>query len=165
MTAMVIDGKWPATDTPELKKARGAFFTPQDVSDFLATWAIRSTEDRILEPSAGEAAFLLSATRRLTALGAVLNSVSLDGVEIHAASAARARSLVGLVGAKANIVVGDFLSLPTKPVFDAVVGNPPYIRYQDFAGDDRRAAQKAALAQGVRLTKLASSWAGGQLRR
>jgi len=159
MMTMVMEAEWLASDTPEHKKARGAFFTPEDVSNFLSTWAIRSKVDRVLEPSAGEAAFLLSATRRLTALGAALNSVSLDGVEIHAASAARARSLVGQVGAKANIVVGDFLRLPTTPVFDAVVGNPPYIRYQDFTGDDRRAAQKAALAQGVRLTKLASSWA------
>ena len=142
MMTMVMEAEWLASDTPEHKKARGAFFTPEDVSNFLSTWAIRSKVDRVLEPSAGEAAFLLSATRRLTALGAVLNSVSLDGVEIHAASAARARSLVGQGGAKANIVVGDFLRLPATPVFDAVVGNPPYIRYQDFTGDDRRAAAR-----------------------
>jgi adenine-specific DNA-methyltransferase len=159
MTTMVIDPEWPAVDTQELKKARGAFFTPPDVSDFLASWAVRSAEDRVLEPSAGEAAFLLSAIRRLSSLGASLDSVCLDGAEIHEISAIRARSLVAQTGARANIVASDFLCLPATPIFDAVIGNPPYIRYQDFAGEARRAAQQAALAQGVRLTRLASSWA------
>jgi adenine-specific DNA-methyltransferase len=42
---------------------------------------------------------------------------------------------------------------------DAVVGNPPFIRYQQHAGNDRRLSAAAALAQGVRLSGLASSWA------
>jgi L-serine dehydratase len=42
---------------------------------------------------------------------------------------------------------------------DAVVGNPPFIRYQDHRGDARKRSAAAALAQGVRLSGLASSWA------
>lgn len=53
------------TDTPELRKSRGAFFTPGGITDHLADWGITSAEDRVLEPSAGEAAFLSSAVRRL----------------------------------------------------------------------------------------------------
>ena len=55
-------------DTSALRKARGAFFTPADITEFIAAWAVRSPDDRVLEPSAGDAAFLLSAHRRLTAL-------------------------------------------------------------------------------------------------
>jgi adenine-specific DNA-methyltransferase len=40
-----------------------------------------------------------------------------------------------------------------------VVGNPPYIRYQEFNGAARLKALKAASAQDVSLTNLASSWA------
>jgi len=43
--------------------------------------------------------------------------------------------------------------------FDAVVGNPPYIRYQTFAGDARAAANTAAADAGVNLSHQASSWA------
>src|SRR6185312_10193847 len=45
------------------------------------------------------------------------------------------------------------------PAFDAVIGNPPYIRYQQFIGEARAKGLRAALAQGVPLTGLASSWA------
>jgi hypothetical protein len=40
-----------------------------------------------------------------------------------------------------------------------VIGNPPYVRYQSFTGEARARALRAALAAGVRLTGLASSWA------
>ena len=45
------------------------------------------------------------------------------------------------------------------PLFDLVIGNPPFIRYQTFTGDDRLKAIAAALRQGIRLNKLASAWA------
>jgi hypothetical protein len=56
-----------ATDTPALRKARGAFFTPPELTGFLAGWAIRSADDA----ACGDAAFLLPAARRLSALATV----------------------------------------------------------------------------------------------
>src|SRR5207245_11524614 len=63
-------------------------------------------------------------------------------------------------------VTSDFFPLPSptdlfgslRP-FDAVVGNPPFVRYQDHSGEARRVSAQAALRQGVRLSGLASSWA------
>lgn len=37
-----------------------------------------------------------------------------------------------------------------------MIGNPPYIRFQGFTGDARASGLAAALAQGVRLSKLSS---------
>jgi hypothetical protein len=45
------------------------------------------------------------------------------------------------------------------PTFDAVIGNPPFVRYQHHTGATRKASAAAALRQGVRLSGLASSWA------
>jgi len=45
------------------------------------------------------------------------------------------------------------------PYVDAVIGNPPFVRYQNHAGLQRKRAQLAAMEQGVRLSGLASSWA------
>ncbi|MCK4374886.1 MAG: SAM-dependent DNA methyltransferase [Candidatus Brocadiae bacterium] len=42
---------------------------------------------------------------------------------------------------------------------DAVVGNPPFIRYQRFSGEQRRLALGRASSQGVELSALCSSWA------
>lgn len=146
-------------DTPELRKARGAFFTPPEVAAYLASWAIRARHDRVLEPAAGEAAFLTAADRRLRDLGG--DGSTLDGVELHEVSADRARSLLDGAG---RVLVGDFFDVDLAGPYDAVVGNPPYIRYQAFAGRARTAAQEAALSHGVRLTGLSSSWAAFVVR-
>lgn len=144
-------------DPAEARKARGAFFTPAGVTQHLADWALRSETDKVLEPSAGEAAFLEAAVRRLRALGA--EDPHVYGVELHAWSARVGRDSVAAAGGRATIRVGDFFLTEAKPVYDAVIGNPPFVRYQDFAGESRDRARFAALQQGVALTGLASSWA------
>ncbi len=145
-------------DSPTARKARGAFFTPPELCDYIAQWAIRSGLDRVLEPSCGEAAFLIAAAHRLDAMRAPKGG-QLVGAELHDESAAQARTLVDATGRSAEIRVGDFFDVPSARTFDAVIGNPPYVRYQDFSGDSRLRARAAALAAGVSLTGLASSWA------
>jgi adenine-specific DNA-methyltransferase len=144
-------------DTPQLRKARGAFFTPAQLARYAVDWAVRDAADAVLEPSCGEAAFLTAAAARLSALGAP--TATLHGVEVHAASAREARRLVRATGHPARIEVADFFTLEPRPAYDAVVGNPPYVRYQDFAGEARARGREAALRAGVNLTRLASSWA------
>lgn len=149
------------TDPAGQRKARGAFFTPAAITEYLAGWAIRSAGDRVFEPSCGEAGFLLAAGARLRALGAPAGRLAaqLQGVEIHAASARQAARLLAGQGMGAGIEVGDFFARAPAAEFDAVIGNPPYVRYQNFSGEKRARAQLAALAAGVRLTGLSSSWA------
>jgi hypothetical protein len=165
------------------RKARGAFFTPPALCGYLARWAVRDGADRVLEPSCGEAAFLLALAEQLAERGGGRPAERgrdplagagpgaerggrrgqgggrLDGVELHAASAAQARAVLSAAGHAARIRVADFLELEPEPVYDAVVGNPPYVRYQDFSGEARTRGRQAALRAGVRLTNLASSWA------
>jgi len=149
-------------DTAELRKARGAFFTPPELADFLVRWAVRTPRDRVLEPSCGEAAFLAPAATHLAELGAPPKQ-RLFGVDIHAPSAREASRLVAERGAQASIDVADFFDVapPRSEAarFDAVIGNPPYVRYQQFQGDGRAKALRAAAECGVKLTRLASSWA------
>lgn len=146
-------------DTSALRKARGAFFTPDALCDYIAEWAIRSPDDSILEPSCGEAAFLVAAARRLDQLGARPGEEQLHGVELHAASSRTAQELVSATGRRPRITTADFFDVHPDRRHAAVIGNPPYVRYQDFAGDNRTRARAAALAAGVPLTGLASSWA------
>lgn len=147
-------------DTPALRKERGAFFTPDQITSYLASWAIRSPDDRVLEPSAGDAAFLIAAVHRIRELSKNPNACpAVDGVEIHAHSARIAKQRVKEIGGEAKIRRSDFFELTPKPIYDSVIGNPPYIRYQDFSGETRARAREAALRAGVSLTGLASSWA------
>jgi len=146
-----------------LRKARGAFFTPIEITRFVARWAIRKADETVLEPSCGEAAFLVAAGNRLQELGASPNdlNVNVNGIDIHEESVDLARTVLATAGVNARVWAGDFFGLQSHdaPKFDAVIGNPPYIRYQQFGGDARGRALEAALRQGVRLNRLASSWA------
>ncbi len=151
-----------ASDTATLRKARGAFFTPPSIAKFITSWAVRGVGDRILEPSAGDAAFLVPGVTRLRALGAeagIDHRPTVHGVEIHASSAAEGSRRVEEAGGRANLVVQDFFDFESSERFDAVVGNPPYIRYQDFSGEARVKSRAAAARAGVDINGLASSWA------
>jgi len=148
------------SDTAALRKERGAFFTPDEITHFMSEWAIRSPEDIVLEPAAGDAAFLVAAVQRLKKLSTATDAQPLvTGVEIHQHSAKIAVQRVSTAGGRANILHSDFFAVEAQPIYDTVIGNPPYIRYQDFSGDARTRSREAALRAGVALTGLASSWA------
>ena len=148
-------------DSAPSRKERGAFFTPPQVADFLADFAVKRKEDRVLEPAAGEAVFISAVASRLSGLGASGTDIraQVEGYELHGASAAAARERLGNQGIDVGIHIGDFFEMPPRAQFDAVVGNPPYIRYQSFTGRQRAIAREDALRAGVRLGALASSWA------
>lgn len=149
--AMLQDVAMLLGDSAALRKGRGAFFTPEDVAAYIAAWAAESRDDAILEPSCGEAVFLHAVGPAHT--GRVV------GVELHEDSAREAERTLQAAGIDAHIHTGDFFAHEPDGSFDAVIGNPPYVRYQDFSGESRARARRAALRGGVSLTGLASSWA------
>lgn len=138
-------------DTADLRKARGAFFTPPAVARFITEWAVRAETDDIIEPSCGEAVFLHQLDK--SHVGRVV------GVELHPASAREAQRTLRREGIPADVHAGDFFSSEEFGQFDAAVGNPPYVRYQGWTGAARSVSRQAALRAGVNLTNLASSWA------
>lgn len=149
------------SDSQRQRKQRGAFFTPPELSRHLVAWAVRTPSDKVLEPSCGEASFLIPAGERLQELagGRPVHGDQLRGIELHEPSAARARELLAGAGLQGSVIAGDFFEFEAPGSYDAVVGNPPYVRYQSFTGEARVRASERALRHGVRLTRLASSWA------
>lgn len=142
------------------RKSRGAFFTPPTLTRFLTNWAVRSPDDKVLEPSCGDAAFLVEIAHRLRALGCKKPlAQSITGVELHQQSANGAAQRLSNCGFDAEIKAADFFDLDGDATFDAVVGNPPYVRFHGFSGEDRIKAMRRAIQAGVRLSALASSWA------
>ena len=143
-----------------LAKPAAPFYTPQAIATFLSQWAIRRSTDAVFEPSCGEAAFLTAAATRLQALGAnTIPPDQLQGTDIDPASVGTAAEVLRNLGVTGQLSVGDFFDVVPERGFEAVIGNPPYVRYQAFAGAARAKGMAAALAQGVRLTGLTSSWA------
>lgn len=144
-------------ETRASRKARGGIYTPPPVAAWLAEWAIRSQGDRVLEPSCGDGVFLAAAADRFAALGSANVHGRLVGVERDSAEAAKARAAVPA----AHVRTKSFFDLAPADLgrFDAVIGNPPYIRSHGFTGDERARALARAADAGVRLSNLASSWA------
>lgn len=148
-----------AFDTASSRKARGAFFTPPPIAKFIVDWAIRDEHDRVLEPSTGDAEFLIPAVSRLRQLSDSAQCPEVFGVEIHEHSARVGAARVDAAGGLSRIVTADFFDYSTDLRFDAVIGNPPFVRFQDFSAESRAKAREAALRSGVSLSRLASSWA------
>src|SRR2546428_3940076 len=141
-----------------VRKARGAYYTDGAVADFLVRWAIRSPTDRVLDPCFGDGIFLESSLTHLSRLGSP-GGDGVTGVELHTESYEMVRARLG--SARPRLLQGDFFSFSKKDLgrFQAVVGNPPFIRYQKFSGDQRTRALAKATAAGVHLSALTSSWA------
>jgi hypothetical protein len=75
------------------RKALGAFYTPRPMAQALVDWAVRSTEDRVLDPSFGGLVFLEAGVERLRSLGLPLTSASqrVGGIDIDRVAPIRHR--------------------------------------------------------------------------
>lgn len=138
-------------------KARGAVYTPTAITRFLARWSIRTPGDVALEPAAGDGAFLVAVEERFREIGVSRSDGRIFAVEINPADAEAARR----AAPTAVVTEGDFFQThhSSLPPVSAVLGNPPYIRYQAFDGAIRANGDARVRELGVPLSGLASSWA------
>ena len=104
----------------------GQVFTPPEIVRQM--FALRRNRGKILEPSAGDGAFLRAAGK---------NAV---GIEIDPQYAA-------LSGAKCM----DFFDYPETNKFNTIIGNPPYVRHQDIP---QKTKQKLNFSRFDRRTNL-----------
>jgi len=152
----------PEGQRREFSKELGAYYTDAQIADFLVWWAIRSVDDRVLDPSFGGGVFLRAACKRLRQLGGspadLVFGIEIDAA-VHGSISGRLADEFGV--RKRNLALSDCFDTGRDAFgnVSAVVGNPPFIRYQRFTGDIRRRALACAEAEGVRLTELSSSWA------
>jgi len=126
----------------------------------LVDWAVPQADAAVLDPAAGDGAFLLAGAKRLRSLGT--HRPEVVGVELRPDAAQQTLGLLGDAGLDSvRLVQRDFLDLSQgeMPRFDAVVGNPPFVRYQRVSREKRLLAAKLAEAAGAKLASVASSWA------
>jgi len=147
-----------ATVPHSRRKGLGAFYTPPPMAQALVNWAVQDAQDRVMDGSFGGLAFLSAAHHRLAALGAYQPDVQLYGCDYDREAFSAARSFAA---GGATLVRKDFLAVrpgQDLPRVEAVVGNPPYVRYHSWK-TSREKGREIAAAHGVQLTRLASSWA------
>lgn len=125
-------------------KVRGGYYTPAPVARFLARW-VRQAGQKILEPSCGDGRIL----REIAAL-----TTQAHGVELLAHEARKSRKFC-------SVDTENFFTWLSKTQvgsWDGVAGNPPYIRFGNWAADQRDPALELMRHVGLRPTKLTNAW-------
>jgi adenine-specific DNA-methyltransferase len=142
------------------QKLRGGYYTPPDLAAYIARWALENEPQQVLEPSCGDGAFI----QAILDVG-ITNELSFTGFEISAHEAAKARKR-GQAGPslKTKILGADFLEWALSQLvvgaqqFDAVMGNPPFIRYQYLTGESQKKAEQIFKVLGLPFTKHTNAW-------
>lgn len=138
----IFEAKLAPTD----EKLRGGYYTPEPIAKFVANWVARAGT-RILEPACGDGAILDPLSRL---------SDDVVGVELFPREAASAADRTGV-----DVHIGDFFTwfdLTKHDDFDGVAGNPPYIRFGNWAEPTRSDALRFMRSVGMHPNKLTNAW-------
>lgn len=131
------------------QKLRGGYYTPADLAHFLTRWVMPKIGTKVLEPSCGDGAFF----EALKGTGAAVTAFELSHEE---ASKAAGRGLPNC-----TIHNRDFLGWAVNAEegqFDAVIGNPPFIRYQYLPSEFQANAEKVFARLDCKFTKHTNAW-------
>ena len=136
----------PQTD----RKLNGAFFTPAYIIDFIIKQVKPQPNDKNLDPSCGCGAFLIGLTEyyKATFSKSVKSIVkeNIYGSDILAYNIHRTKLLLTIYALQHNEILEesdfnlynqDSLKADWKLSFDTVVGNPPYVKFQDLSDENR----------------------------
>lgn len=144
----------------EDKRVNGAFFTPHLIARFIVSETITSKDLKICDPSCGCGAFLIEAANKiyLDFGESIINIIhnNLYGVDMADYSTRRAKILLTLLALEKKEDVGEinfniqqndsleadwnelFPEILKKGGFDVVIGNPPYVKFQDLPHNLRK---------------------------
>ena len=140
------------------QKLRGGYYTPDDLADFLVRWIAGVNPEFILEPSCGDGVFFGK-------VASYLSSPTVTAFEIDSKEAQKALGHANAVGlSNANVQASDFLGWAFDAIkdgglrFDAVLGNPPFIRYQYLPSLFQTRAERIFNVLNCKFTKHTNAW-------
>lgn len=138
----------------EDKSVNGAFFTPHLITSQMVPQVIQTADDKVCDPACGCGAFLLEATEYLARTYrksiAQIVAENIFGADLADYSIRRCQILLSLlalghgedVDLDFNLLQANSLKVDwrqkfkavfvTQGGFDVVVGNPPYVKFQDL---------------------------------
>ncbi|WP_313108641.1 N-6 DNA methylase [Atlantibacter sp.] len=150
--------KFKADQTSQ--KLRGGYYTPQNLADYVTKWVLSKNPKTILEPSCGDGVFI-----QAVANNGYDSNIELSCFELFDTEASKALDRCKLNNfANATITEGDFLVwanerlMKNKPIFDGVLGNPPFIRYQFLEKNFQEQAQLVFEQLDLKFTKHTNAW-------
>ena len=137
------------------QKLRGGFYTEPAIASFLARWIKTAKPKFVLEPSCGDGAFL-----RAIEDASITSLKWITACELNKEEAEKAASRTNLpVVLKTTDFLRWYLFLAqNEDGFDAVVGNPPFIRYQYLPAEQQKLAEKIFGQLKLSFTKHTNAW-------
>ena len=148
----------------EAQKLRGGYYTPREIANFLSQWAIRENAKLVLEPSCGDGNFIEAAILRFNKLGIEGAKLQgrIKGIELIQEESLKARERAKKLGVHSTIIVTsdffNYLESNGAEKYDVILGNPPFIRYQNFPKEHRDLAIKLMEDMGLHPNKLTNIW-------
>lgn len=150
--------KFKADQTSQ--KLRGGYYTPQNLADYVSKWVLSKNPRTILEPSCGDGVFI-----QAVANNDCDASIELSCFELFDTEASQALERCKLNNLEnATVTEGDFLVWANEqlkkqqPIFDGVLGNPPFIRYQFLEKNFQEQAQLVFEQLDLKFTKHTNAW-------
>lgn len=151
-----------ALETPQ--KLRGGYYTPLPIAELLSRWVLARGARTILEPCCGDGIFLHALWTQL-APPVCAPWLSIEAVELIAEEAEKSERVSARLrssGARVCVIQHDIFSWLDQDnagrQWDAILGNPPYIRYQYFAKEQRDLAEQLFLRARIPFTRRTNAW-------
>lgn len=141
-------------------KLRGGFYSPDPLVQLCIQRSLElldaRTALRILEPSAGDGAFLRGLGR-----SDVADRVRhVEAVEIFADEASKASDALVSAKVPGKVITANVLDwFRGRPAdFDWVLANPPYVRFQFISDEDKQRAKEISAELGASGTSVSNLW-------
>lgn len=142
------------------QKLRGGYYTPQNLADYVSKWVLEKQPKSVLEPSCGDGVFIQALHNNKCDKNIKLSCFELLDTEVQKAS-----NLCSQLGFQnASVTAGDFLVWANNQLnqkselFDAVIGNPPFIRYQFLEKSFQEQAELVFKQLDQKFTKHTNAW-------
>lgn len=139
------------------QKLRGGYYTTEDLADFLTHWVAGVNPKSVLEPSCGDGIFFDKIAKHM-------NNPAVTAFEIDRKEAKKAWEK-GIHAGLSDISVSarDFLGWAFEAIcrgerHDAIVGNPPFIRYQYLPPLFQSRSENIFKALNCKFTKHTNAW-------
>lgn len=141
------------------RKLQGSYYTPNWIADFVARWVSSYKPTFILEPSCGDGVFFQAMSAYIN------NQTTILGFDTDSSAVEACQRRTLSPNIDLSVKCEDFLSwavnhfaAENQNCFDAIVGNPPFIRYQYLEKDMQEAAQDLFKVMGQKFTKHTNAW-------
>lgn len=142
-------------------KLRGGYYSPDELVDRcldrISELTAGNGQLRILEPSAGDGAFIRGLERnRLLAQ----RTSKLDAIELIPTEAARCGAELERCGVAGTVRTGSAIpwASASSETYEVAVGNPPYVRFQFVPDSDRAATSSLEARIGVSFGGVSNLW-------